>query len=154
MYSWKKFHSIFKEKFTQFFKKVHAIFKKISRNFQKNLTQFWRKIHKPVTHLSYSIYYFKVFREKEGEMWNIPLYIFCHFHEILILNRVSVLINTKFDKKPLTFHQETVTLSEMMWNMKCKKGTLVKCAKHILHTFHFFTFRSHFTTFRNKYIAG
>ncbi len=73
-------------------------------------------------------------------MWNIPSHTFRHFHEILILNCVSVLIYTRFDKKHLTFHQKTATRSKMMWNMKCEKACSVKCARHTLHTFLFLYF--------------
>ncbi len=90
----------------------------------------------PATNLSYFIHDFKILYENEDEMWNILLYTFRHIYEILNPNWVSVLIYTKLDKKPSAFHQKTIILSEMMWNMKYEKGTWWNVAD-ILYTFTF-----------------
>ncbi len=80
-------------------------------------------------------------------MWNIPLHTFLHFHKILILNCVSMLIYTKLDKKPLTFHKKTDTVSEIDVKYEMWKRCSVKCARHTVHIFRFFIFHDRLMVF-------
>ncbi len=84
-------------------------------------------------------------------------FIFCGrfttFHDKFVPGP-TVLIYTRLDREPLTFHQKTTTLNEMMWNMKFEKGVLWNAADIILHGFHFFIFRGRFTAFHDKCVAS
>ncbi len=96
----------------------------------------------------------RCFMKKNVKRVDIPLHSFHHFHEILILNSVSVLIYARRNKKPLTFHQKTCHFKRNDMKYEMRKRCSVLYARHTLHTFHFFIFRGRFTAFRDKCVAS